>query len=479
VYKSHAVIREGSEPSNARVLPFDFGLLLLVSFLLGFANEIAHGCYSEPALVIIFATLILLGWRSIASPRTARLPTPTLALGLVLVLLLSMPITALFDPKVIAHAPRVPVALRVIEFAEIALLLSYVPFLTGRRREPSRMRAMRFTLFALLMLVGGLVTFHASASPAIDVWTIQMRGAEALLGGTNPYASVTVPDTDPENTMDIPYVYPPTALYFTTLGLLLGKDVRYAMWAAVLVAGISMRYITRYPRSSRPALAEDAPSLFFWLTPILSLVLERSWIDPLQVMLISLGMAAYAGKRPTLSAIAFGAAVSSKQSMFWLIPLVGLMLRLRLREWLIMSLTAAALVFPFVVLDFGRLKYANFDFISGLPPRSDALAIAPWFRRVFHRTFPGVVGFLLAACTVAFALLRMRLSLAGFAQAATLTYLVFFLFNKWAFANYYFLVTGLAALAACAALYPEAPPDASPRLLERLWRRRSSSRPAQ
>jgi hypothetical protein len=171
-------------------------------------------------------------------------------------------------------------------------------------------------------------------------------------------------------------------------------------------------------------------------------------------MLVSIGTAASVGKRPALSAIAFGAAISSKQSMFWLIPLVGFMLRFRPREWLIMALTGTALVFPFVVLDFARLKYANFDFISGLPPRNDALAFAPWFRRVFHRTFPGSVGFLLAACTVGFALLRMQWSLAGFARAATFTYLVFFFFNKWAFANYYFLLTALAALAAGCALCP-------------------------
>jgi hypothetical protein len=44
-----------------------------------------------------------------------------------------------------------------------------------------------------------------------------------------------------------------------------------------------------------------------------------------------------------------------------------------------------------------------------------------------------------------------------FSRALVLTYFVFFFFNRWAFANYYFLLTGLAALAGAAALHRSGP----------------------
>ena len=437
-------------------LPFDFGPLLLASFFLAFANAISHGTYSEPALVLIVAGLGTLGWRYLKSPRAADVPPssgrPTLVLALVLVGLLSMPVTSFFDQKLIAH-PHGPIHLvRYVEIASFLLLLTYLPFLSGRP-EPPRLKAPRFALFGALMLIGGLATIHISPAPVIDVWTIQMRGAEALLAGHNPYTTVTVPDTDPENTMAIPYVYPPTALYFAALGILLGKDVRYAMLLSVFVAGLALRLITHESGLRLPSIAKDAPALFVWLTPLLFLILELSWIDPVQVMLICVGVAAHVSKKPVLTAIAFGVALSSKQSMFWLIPLVGFVLRFKFREWAIMSITAFALVCPFMILDFKRLKYCNFDFISSLPPRKDALALAVWYGQVFQRPFPSLIAFLFAAGSVAFACLRLRGSVAGFARAAAFTYLVFFFFNKWAFANYYFLLTCLCALAAATSLH--------------------------
>jgi hypothetical protein len=52
---------------------------------------------------------------------------------------------------------------------------------------------------------------------------------------------------------------------------------------------------------------------------------------------------------------------------------------------------------------------------------------------------------------------------AKFGVALATTYTVFFVFNKWAFANYYFTLMALSALAAAAALdrLDEKPPESA------------------
>jgi len=431
-------------------LPYDFGPLLLVSFLLGIANAISHGTYLAPALGIIVVALVVLAWRFIGSPRKEHAPESRVGLiaRLLVVGLVALQVAALFDRKVVPDPHGSTTLVRAAEIGACLLLLSYVPFL-GARRETRRMRDARFIGFALLVVVAGACTIHATPGPTIDVWTIQMRGAEALLHGENPYVTATVEDTDPENAFVVPYVYPPTAIYVGAICLALGRDVRWAMLVAMVVTGFALRWISR---SKLPSIFEDAPALFYWLTPLLVFVLECSWLDPLQVMLITVGLAAHVGKRPIASAIVFGIAASSKQSMFWLVPLVMFVLGQKLREWIVMGIAALAPLLPFMILDLERLKFCLFDFMSALPPRSDALDVWVFFKRTFGLPFPAASGFVLAALAVAFALFRMRRSIDGFARAVVITYLVFFLFNRWAFANYYFLLTGLSALAAAATL---------------------------
>src|SRR6185312_5497452 len=96
-------------------------------------------------------------------------------LGLVLVLLLSMPVTAFFDAKLIAH-PQMPWWVgRAVEVCSFFLLFSYVPFLSGERRESERTKTLRFALFGALMLTAGIATYRVSPAPTIDVWDLQMR----------------------------------------------------------------------------------------------------------------------------------------------------------------------------------------------------------------------------------------------------------------------------------------------------------------
>ncbi len=451
-------------------LPSEFLVLLLVSFLVSFANEISHGRYLGPALVCLALALAALAWRFVARLRayeTTMAVRPVLVLVCIACALASMPITALLDPKILAHAQSSLVVLRAAEVVSIALLLTYLPFV-GVKRDSQTVRHVRFAAFGAMTILSGIAIIHISPAPGIDVWDVQMQGAQALLRGANPYASVSVPATTPDHAFAyVPYVYAPGALYAGAIGLWVGRDVRYAMLIAVLVTGASLRMITRDPTrvadSSLASLVEDAPALFVWLMPPLAFILELSWIDPVQLVLICLAAAAFVRGHRLASAALVGLAVTSKQSMFWLVPLAGFALGFRPREWMAMLGTATVGIAPFAIWDLAALKRSTVDFMLAVPARDDALCVAVWYKSTFGATFPTVVSTVTAAAVVGVTILRARAidpldpkaptkRAALFGCAVALTYFTFFFFAKWAFANYYFLVAGLAALAGATSL---------------------------
>jgi predicted membrane-bound dolichyl-phosphate-mannose-protein mannosyltransferase len=220
------------------------------------------------------------------------------------------------------------------------------------------------------------------------------------------------------------------------------------MLAALLITGVALRFIVRRAGLGSTSLAEDAPALFIWLSPKLQFILEQSWVDPVQIMWITLLVAAHVAARPTLAATLLGVAASSKQTMFWLVPLAAVLLGWDRRQWLITGAVALALPLPFILWDFRALKHANFDFLNALPARPDALTFINWYARKYATEIPGNIAFLLAALVAGVSIWKLSGSTAKFGVALLSTYVTFFVFNRWAFANYYFTLCGLSALAA-------------------------------
>lgn len=465
---------------------------------MSFANEISHGRYLGPAVACLAFALLVLGWRFVVSlriPAVGESALPRLTLWLIWCAVASMPITAWLDPKILAHPHTSLWPLRALEGGSILLLASYIPFL-GDRTDSQLVRRVRFACFGAITFASGAAIIHISPAPGIDVWDLQTQAAKALLRGENPYVGLTVPDTTPIHPYPtVPYVYAPGTLYAGVVGLFLGGDVRYAMLLALLVSGAALRKIARKPAgastSPLPSLVEDAPALFVWLMPPLAFIIELAWTEPVQLMLICLAVCAAVSRRALAGAVLFGLALTTKQSMFWLIPLAGFALGYGIREWLVMLVTLGLGVAPFAIANFGALKYDTFDFLVALVPRSDALCLAVWYKSAFGRAFPTAISTVAAAVTVGATALNSRsLRINGsrgletvaeqatghapgrarerviegaalFGRAAGLTYFAFFFFAKWAFANYYFLVSGLAALAAATSLRSHAAASSS------------------
>lgn len=462
------MIEPHSDPQDQ--IPPAFGVALLVSFLYSLSIAISAGTYSDVALsmVVMAVCALIFQYRQLFLRELPAFSASLAFKGLIWTGLLGLIFTSWNDSGMIMYPAKHPTYARYAQAAIIVTLFSYLPGMLTRWSEPSLLRQLRILVLAAMVLIAGIDVIKSSPRPSIDVWTVQQRGAELLLEGLNPYEHVALRDTDPaRQANDVPYVYPPLQLLLTLPAFRLWNDVRYAMLIAILITGVTLRRIVQLAERPRPSLYEDAPVLFFWLSPKLLFILEQAWIDPLQIMLISLTVTAHVSKRPILTAVLMGLTLTAKQTMFWMVGLGGVMFGFNRRQWLITVAMGAASVLPFALWDFRALKHANFDFVNALPARGDALTLTNWVWRKYAVALSPRWAFPATAVVAGLSLWKLRGSTARFGVALVFTYSVFFVINKWAFANYYFLLLGLAALAAACTFHgesgtPEHPPTPAP-----------------
>lgn len=444
------------EPKTSAVIPIPlaYGMAILASLVFGVAIVPGNGQYQIVAVGLVVAGLLLLGlmlvkqWRMM--PVAGRDVTSLLGLMWMALFVMAWAVRHDDSPLASAHIPWTTG--RIAQSSMLVLLVSYLPalFMPGLKEKP-QWRHVRFALLAVCVLVGGWIVVHVSPQPAIDVWHLQQDGARLLSIGENPYPVVAVEDTGSKPAGAVPYAYPPLQLYATLPAFLLGGDVRYTMVLAVVVAGCAIRGIALRARRM-PALAQDAPALALWLSPKLFLILEQAWVDVVGLALVCCAVWAYRGGRRTAAAILFGLAFAAKQPMVWLIPLLALLPGSTRRRWMLALGTMAASVLPFILWDWQALYDANVRFLVQQPPRPEALTLLNWFYLQTGLLPPTAIGPFLAAAAAAVAVWRMPRSVTSFALAATVVLAVLFAFSKIAYANYYFLVAGLAALTAAVIL---------------------------
>jgi len=322
-----------------------------------------------------------------------------------------------------------------------------IPLLVSYRWSLSPgLQRIRFALWCLLVLGAGVDTLRVSPHPAIDVWSMQTLGAQEFLAGRNPYQTVSTPDTGPPvpGQVGIPYLYPPTQLALTSLAYALWGDVRFAMLAAQGVTGLVLRRLAR-AEGDPSGLWRDAPTLALWLSPRLFFVLEQAWTEPVCLALVSL--AVLVGGRGFY--VLLGLAGSAKQTGFWLLPLAWRLVRGGWGLRLLGLLAFLGPLAPFAAWDFRAFKLGMLDHLARQPLRYDSLTLINAYNLVFDTHYGGALGFVLAALVLVLAP-RWGQGCVSFCRSAVVLYLAFFLFNRQAFLNYYFLVSGLAALSAAA-----------------------------
>jgi hypothetical protein len=443
-------------------IPADYVFALLGCAGVGYAVGFNWGNRGPRAFQPLVLAGLLLIWRLVALARkrgaTAVTTVASELVWLPLVFLLFvMGWSAYEDPTLLYGVYAWPMG-RNAQLGMCFLMLGYLPSALGVR-EPPWLRHLRFAVMTALVIIMGVVAIKASPAPRIDVWVLQQKAVDLLRQGRNPYQELVVNDTGWGVTM--PFVYPPTVIYTGFFGKLLFGDVRYSGLVAIVMTGWAFRSIARRTRLALPALAIDAPALVFWLQPKLFMVLEQAWIDVIQLGFLSAGIAVFLGRFRLVGVIMMGVAFSSKQTMFWFLPLVFFGLGFRRRDWIALGATMALLLGPFILWDWRAIKAATTGVHVALTPRRDALAFMAWYYAKYQH-WRSTAWIAWSSCLAVVALYgwRLRRSLPGFGLAAAAIYFLFFFFQKWAFANYYYFVDGLAALAAALVLESSRPETA-------------------
>jgi hypothetical protein len=433
--------------------PSAYATALSASFAIGLGISISNGAYSIPAAICVAIAIGLLGKRWLTQIRGAKPRESDRDFRAVLLFAacgaFALAWVAINDERLVLGATR---PWRITETSLVALAAIVTTYVTAILRgtvEADWFRNARFVLISACVLTGGIDAIRSSPHPDVDVFNVEQQGADVLARGENPFTHLSVQNTAPGHVgPNLPYVYTPVQLFVTLPAKKIAGDVRYAMLVSILIAGAAMRSLARTALPSTTSFAEDAPALFYFLTPKLFFVIEQAWTEPISVMFASLAVLAHVRKKPVLAAILFGLLFATKQTMIFMVPIAWLVIGLRPWQAAAAIATAGATALPFAFVNFHAFKYALFDFQNLLPPRKDGLTLHTAVAELFGFELPGALGFLLATAASGISAWRLRAKLGEFAPASAFTLLIFFFFNKWAFANYYFLTMGLASLAA-------------------------------
>jgi hypothetical protein len=428
--------------------------MALAAFILGYAVESSLGMYALDALAgLLLAVVVCMA--SVATPRIRIIEA--LPSGLTIAALAGGVLCQLV-PIFMRHQLYPLVKWGSALVAALGLLQAF---------NLKRLRLPLMAAASIAFAIVAYLAFHTYArNPPIDVFMFQQMSADALLHGRNPYG-VRYPSLYPPNTpfygpgvvgadnrLDYGFPYFPLSLVMVVPAYAIAGDSRLAHVIAIAASAVLMAAV-------RPSRASGLIATLFLLVPTVFFIVEQSWTEPLLVFTFSLTMFCALRWRKGLP-YALGLLFATKQYTVLMAPLVWLLVE-EPRSWksyaVLLAKAAAvalAITLPFFLWNpraFYRAVVA-FQFLQ--PFRLDALSFLVWI----HRNFPQVkieqwAPFASIVPATAFALRRCARSPAGFAAAVTIVYLLFFAFNKQAFANYYYFVIATACWSAATSLGAE------------------------
>lgn len=438
---------------------------LAAAILLGLALQLTNGFLLPSGLALVTGALVvLLG--AVVAPRSPR----WLARDRRLVQVLAVAGLLLQEHALITALPGVytQAGVRALHtFQSGALGLAVVAALLVMLPRSRATWPLALVMIGVHAWLGTWVIQH-SPSPSIDVHIFQRDGVEALLQGRNPYA-LTFPDIyshsnyygaglSVDGQLQFGFPYFPLSLLAAVPGEVLAHDPRYSQLAAIELTALLLVL-------ARPAGLGAIAAALHLTSPRIFFVLEQSWTEPF-VVLGAAAVVVAACRAPRLTPWLFGAFVAIKQYLVFALPAAVLLVGRRDGMSGVMKLlTKAAVVggaitLPFVLWDVTAFVKSVVTLQVYQPFRSDALSYLAWWVSLGHPAPSTAIPFGLASAAAAIAVWRLPRTAAGFAAALALTFLVFFAFNKQAFANYYAFALGMLFLAV-AAWHPPATDDAA------------------
>lgn len=306
-----------------------------------------------------------------------------------------------------------------------------------------------FTFFSIVLL--------RHRHDQIDVIEFQVESVQALLHGTNPYATDVThqdlcyqheelchgmqfygPSISTNGRVHVGFPYPPLALIWVIPGYWLG-DIRYSWLLAIDLAAFLIF-------CTSPNLIGGIAATLLLIGSGSTYVLSHGYTDPL----ILLGLAftvLVAQKSPRVLPFVLGLFLASKQYSILALPLGALLLpRFSWSAYLSIVAKACAVVaivtIPFLILDPRGFWWSLVSFQVLAPIRPDALSFSGLLIAHGFRGIPQWLVGLVTVTGIGFALWKAPRTPSAFAISLALVSILFFVLNKQAFVNYYFFCFG-------------------------------------
>jgi hypothetical protein len=299
--------------------------------------------------------------------------------------------------------------------------------------------------------------------PPSDVILFQQQSVAAFLNGIDPYqirfeniygygTSYYAPELQIGKMLDFGFVYPPFSLLLAVPGYALFGDYRYGALIAIVLTALLMI------RTSRAELACGAAFLFL-LAPVTPLVLYWGWSEPFLALPFA-ATVALAVRSSAATPFALGLAIAAKQYAPPLLA-IGFVLLESVRRKVglvhmavVPLLVAAVTVIPFAIWDPGALVHSAVGVHVMQLFRLDAVSIPSLLARFQLPPTPTILGYVISGAVMALFLSRATRTVPNFCYVTAITVMLFFLFNKQAFMNYYWFVLVAVVLGIAATRFP-------------------------
>jgi hypothetical protein len=440
-------------------------ILSLAAVALGIALHISDGLYSYSGVIVLAIAFVFCAIATF-SPPLKNIP-PMLTRWLLAALVLAQ-LLAMYFKRPGASEFTVPVVNPRFFHIGVSFAVAALGMIAFGKNLIARIG---FIVLLAMFAAIGIWKIALAPHPKIDVYFFQVDAAHALARGANPYAitfaniygadaSVYAPGVASGDRLLFGFPYMPLVLFLTAPATLLLGDPRYASLLAILITGILIAVM----RPGRIGMLVAALLLF---TPRSFYVIELAWTEPLSVMLLAATVLC-AMRKPKWMPIALGLLLASKQYLpaaIFLIPLIVPRTRRESRraKWEFLRIIATAIgIAAAVTLPLASWKFRAFwDSAIALqmhqPYRADSLSFLAWwgYRDPFW-TGPFWLAFVALGIAILLCFWRISRGPAGFAIAFAFCYFAFFVFNKQAFANYYYLVIGTMCVGIAAENYTPA-----------------------
>jgi len=298
--------------------------------------------------------------------------------------------------------------------------------------------AKRIVIFMLVIALSvRLFMIWSSPDPYIDVYDYLKNGALAFVSGQNPYTvnyaryyQNVIPDY---------YSYLPGMVYLTLPIVLIFHDPRYTFILAEFLAAYFIFKMTEKSKSSY------IYPLLFLANPISPYMIEQSYTEPLILCLLLLFGWLSLKPKNILSATVFGLVLSTKQYALFLLPLF-LKLIGNFRKTIPMIIgvftTIILIVAPFFFWNPSDFWHDAISLQLTFGPRYEGLTFFSLLYR-FGFGYSVYLSLLIICLFLIFIYRRKVNNLAAFFSLSSFVFFALFFFNKWAFMNYYYLISQL------------------------------------